>query len=83
MILYRQKIDLHGCDCDHALWQLESILYRERGIRLEIVHGCGHGILRQAVRNFLITCPCIERIEFGEIENHPGGSGVTIAYTFE
>ncbi len=80
---YQRKIDLHGLHVDLALTRIEAIVYKERGIRLEIVHGCGHGILRRAVREFLASCPCAMRVDYGEEINIPGGSGVTIVYTYE
>lgn len=79
---YRFKVDLHGLNVESALQKIEPYLYQKQGVRIEIVHGCGHGILRKAVREFVAQCPCVERVDFGEEMNLPGGAGITVVYTY-
>lgn len=80
---YHVRLDLHGLRAETAAARVESLIYTQPGIRLEIVHGYGHGILRDTVRRILQECPCVERIVCGETENLPGAGGVTVAYTYE
>lgn len=77
------RIDLHGLRCETAIARIEAVIYAQPATKLEIIHGCGHGILRQAIRDYLQECRVVERIVFGEEANLPGGSGITLVYTFE
>lgn len=80
---YHLRLDLHGLRAEVARERVEALIYARRGVRLEIVHGCGHGILRSVVRETVAECPCVREVRYGETENLPGGSGVTVVYTFE
>ena len=79
---YHLTLDLHGRRREEALRLVGSQLYsaRNRGRSLLGVHGCGNGVLRQAVRELAAGCPLVREIWFGEEYNLPGGSGVTAIF---
>lgn len=71
------EIDLHGMTASEAKKMLLSFLESSRGMRvLRIIHGKGKGILRTAVRNWLVQIP--EVLAFCEAKSNEGGGGALL-----
>ena len=75
---FNTEIDLRGKKVDEALSFLrgyvdDAVLLGIRKIR--ILHGTGEGVLREAIKNYLMTLPEIENTK----PEHPdhGGAGIT------
>lgn len=61
-----QRIDLHGLTVSEAIEKVElsiSTALINCVSSLEIIHGCGQGILKQAVTQYLTNSPHIARFE--------------------
>ncbi len=61
-----QRIDLHGLTASEAIEKVElsiSTALINCVSSLEIIHGCGQGILKQAVKQYLSNSPHISRFE--------------------
>ncbi|MDO5581525.1 MAG: Smr/MutS family protein [Planctomycetia bacterium] len=76
------KIDLHGFTPEAALYRLERLCESGslRGKSLLVIHGQGHGILRDKVRQWGKESRMIKKIWPGEEYFLPGGGGVTVFY---
>lgn len=76
------KIDLHGFTPEAALYRLERICESGelRGKSLLVIHGQGHGILRDQVRRWAKESRSVKKIWPGEDFFLPGGSGVTVFF---
>ncbi len=73
------EIDLHGFSAQEALVTLELFLHQEfkqRTLRVRVIHGKGAGILRAAVRRELSRHPLVRAIDSGP--HYQGGDGVTL-----
>jgi DNA mismatch repair protein MutS2 len=75
------EIDLHGKFADEAVMMLEELIFSSDSSSILIIHGRGDGILRQAVRSFLMKNKNVKEIKYGELNNIPGADGVTVIYT--
>ena len=75
-------LDLHGMERDRALRLVQSHLYcgKNRGKSILIIHGCGNGVLRTAVRQFASECQLVRECWEGELYNLPGNAGVTAVF---
>ncbi|MCM2325861.1 MAG: Smr/MutS family protein [Candidatus Woesearchaeota archaeon] len=74
------KIDVHGMNKEEALKavRLNLLLYYNMGYpEVQIVHGHGQGILKEAVRNCLGNIGYVKKIRVGKPSE--GGDGATIA----
>lgn len=78
-LAFQPKLDLHGLSIEEALHTLDKWL--DQAILnghsyLQIIHGKGKGLLRQAVHKYLKKHELVNKI----ITNHnlPGGNGITI-----
>jgi len=74
-------LDVRGNRVDDAVAQVdrfvdESLLAGRDAIF--VVHGHGTGVLRSAIRSYLQTHKCIEKLRPGE--QAEGGDGVTVAF---
>lgn len=79
MSSFRSNLDIRGVRADEAIGKVESfvdeaILLGQEQLR--VIHGKGHGILRETIRNVLRGNPRIEKMADEHIEH--GGSGVTV-----
>lgn len=79
MASFRPKLDIRGVRAEEAIGKLE--LYIDDAIILgqievKILHGKGHGILRDLVRNILKENPKVISAKDEHIEQ--GGSGITV-----
>nr|WP_320118589.1 Smr/MutS family protein [uncultured Marinifilum sp.] len=76
---FRQDIDVRGMRGDEALQIVmdhvdEAIMLEIREFR--ILHGTGHGILRQLIRDYLQTVDLVRNFRDEKIQM--GGSGITV-----
>lgn len=76
---FRPDIDLRGKRADEAMEQVvdfidEAIMVGARELR--ILHGKGNGILRQLIREYLLTMDLAEW--YGDAPIQQGGAGITI-----
>jgi DNA mismatch repair protein MutS2 len=76
---FSENLDLRGKRAEEALGEVDqfidqAVLLGKREVR--IVHGKGHGILRDLIRNYLRSNPRIESAKDEHIER--GGNGVSI-----
>jgi DNA-binding transcriptional MocR family regulator len=76
------SIDLHGFHPDAAMQRLRREVESgaHRGKALEVVHGCGRGVLRERVRAWAERSPMVRKIWPGEDCFLPGGGGVTVLF---
>jgi len=74
------RMDFHGYTAAQAISELEEELFSGESESILIVHGKGNGILRQRIRKFLTEYDELEKVEYGESANIPGGDGVTAVY---
>ncbi len=76
---FKSEIDLRGVRTDEALARTltfidEAVMF---GVsRLRILHGKGHGILKEMIRNYLKTEPVVK--SFRDEHEQFGGAGITI-----
>lgn len=77
---FNPEVDLHGMTVDYALKVvgrlIDQALLRDIA-HLKIIHGKGEGVLRKAVKDYLLKHKHVRKV----VNNHPfrGGSGVTFA----
>ncbi len=76
---YKPEIDVRGHRGDEALQLVqdfidESIMVEAKEVR--ILHGTGHGILRQLIRDLLKTIPLVKSYRDEKIQM--GGTGITV-----
>ena len=76
------SIDLHGFHPDAAMERLRREVESgaHRGKALEVIHGCGRGVLRERVREWAERSPMVRKIWPGEDCFLPGGGGVTVLF---
>jgi len=79
MASFKASLDLRGNRAEEVIGQVETFL--DEAILLgqseiKILHGKGHGILREIVRNTLKENPRVVRVADEHIER--GGSGITV-----
>lgn len=69
------SIDLHGFHPDAAMERLRREVESgaRRGKTLEVIHGCGRGVLRERVRAWAERSPMVRKIWPGEDCFLPGG----------
>lgn len=76
---FKPDIDIRGKRMDEAL-QIVERLVDEAVVcdvrNLRILHGTGHGILRQSIRDYLRTQPIVKSCRDEQVEY--GGAGITI-----
>lgn len=79
MISFNAKLDIRGVRTDEAIGKVEAFLdeavllgYDE----IKVLHGKGHGILRDIVRNTLKGNPRVGSVNDEQVEF--GGSGITV-----
>lgn len=71
------ELDLHGMTSSEARSGLLAFLEACRGMRtIRIIHGKGQGILKTAIRNWLVQIP--EVLAFAEAKPGDGGSGAVL-----
>lgn len=81
-LYYDRVVDFHGYYPDKAVLELEEIVFSSPpNSAILVIHGVGTGILKQALRNFIISTEYVSSYEFGEEANLPGGAGVILVYT--
>ena len=73
-------MDLHGYTSQEALRDIEEELLSAEASSILVIHGKGNGILRRSIRSFLAAYGNGIKVEYGELENLPGGDGVTAVY---
>lgn len=78
-LTYKSEIDVRGQRADEALQNVqefidESIMVEAKEVR--ILHGTGHGILRQIIRDYLRTIPLVKSCKDEKIQM--GGAGITV-----
>lgn len=79
MLEFNQSIDVRGVRGDEALQKIAE--YIDQAIMLNvnevrILHGKGHGILRQLIRDYLKTINMVK--SFGDERIQFGGDGITV-----
>ena len=74
-----QRVDLHGMRGDEAERRVRELiaLSASRGRTILIIHGVGHGILRERIRRMVRNMPEVRDVRFGEDCLLPGLGGVT------
>ncbi len=80
-MFYDYEFDFHGCQPEDAILKIEEVAFQYGNASFLIIHGHGDGVLRTAIRQFLMECPYVKQVCPGETNNIPGGSGVTVFYT--
>jgi DNA mismatch repair protein MutS2 len=76
---FKPEIDLRGVRTDEALSRVQSFLDEAVmfGLgHLRILHGKGHGILKEMIRNYLRSEPVVT--SFGDEDVRFGGAGITV-----
>ncbi len=75
-------LNLHGFHPDAAMERLRRAVEGGgyRGRSLEVIHGCGRGVLRDRVREWAAKSPRVRQIWPGEDYFLPGGGGVTVLF---
>lgn len=76
---FAQQIDIRGMRVDEALDAVvtfidDALMLHSSPVR--ILHGTGTGALRQAVRQYLSTCSCVESFRDEHVQF--GGAGITV-----
>jgi dsDNA-specific endonuclease/ATPase MutS2 len=78
MCFYDFTLDLHGYTLENAIYELEKVLYSGKYRTVLVVHGLGHGILLNGIREYLKTNTFIKNYYLGEELNIQGRAGVTL-----
>jgi DNA mismatch repair protein MutS2 len=76
---FKPEIDLRGVRAEEALTRVQSFLDEAVmfGVsHLRILHGKGHGILKEMIRNYLRSEPVVT--SFGDEDVRLGGAGITV-----
>ncbi len=78
-LVFKPDIDVRGQRAEEALSNIqafidEAIVLRTSTIR--ILHGKGYGILKEVIRNYLKTEPCVRSFRDEHIQL--GGAGITV-----
>ncbi len=76
---FKSEIDVRGMRTEEALQEVsrfidEAVLCEASQVR--ILHGKGNGILRQMIRQYLKTQPCVEEARDENVQF--GGAGITV-----
>ncbi len=76
---FKQEIDVRGMRADEAIqavtYFIDDAVQFSIG-RVRILHGTGHGILRQLIRQYLSSNPSVKRAEDEDVRF--GGAGITV-----
>lgn len=76
---FKQEIDVRGMRADEAIqavtYFIDDAVQFSIG-RVRILHGTGHGILRQMIRQYLMTHPNVIRATDEDVRF--GGAGITV-----
>ncbi|NQW28857.1 MAG: Smr/MutS family protein [Flammeovirgaceae bacterium] len=76
---FKFELDLRGKRVEEVLGLLDNFMDDALllgTVNLRIIHGKGHGVLREVVRNHLTSYPSVRKLQDEHIER--GGSGVTL-----
>lgn len=76
---FNLQLDIRGYRADEAIIEVEhyiddALLLSTKEI--SILHGKGNGILRQVIREYLATHPCVKKFRDEHVEH--GGTGITV-----
>ena len=75
------EVNLIGCYVEDARTRLEKAINKAvlAGLpELRVVHGFGTGRLKEAVHQYLSSCPLVTDYRLGQPDHDAGGGGVTI-----
>jgi len=75
------QLDVRGKRPDEVMSELDRFLNEtlmQGHERITILHGKGHGVLRQVTRNYLKEMSFVDRYESEDVE--AGGDGITVVY---
>ena len=75
------QLDVRGKRPDEVMGELDRFLNEslmQGHERITILHGKGHGVLRQVTRNYLKEMSFVDRYENEDVE--AGGDGITVVY---
>lgn len=76
---FNREIDVRGMRADEALQAVTYFIddaVQFSADRVRILHGTGHGILRQLIRQYLNTNPAV--VSFADEDIRFGGAGITV-----
>lgn len=76
---FSHQIDIRGVRADEALQRIVQFIDEANVVgvsEIRILHGKGTGVLRQIIREYLATDPCVQN--FADEHIQLGGSGITV-----
>ena len=78
-LTFKSEIDIRGQRVEEAITKIqgfidEAIMYEV--VQLRILHGKGHGILKQTIREYLRSEPMVRNFKDEHVDF--GGAGITV-----